>query len=77
MVAVTIGSAIRTHSLSKKKNNLSCLNGSAKASAEMIYGRTRLVIPRRRVREIVGRIETGSRSKARRDSRETDSSLIS
>ena len=57
MAAVTMGSAIRTHSLSKKKNSLSCTNRPADAASEMVHGRARFVISRRGVREIVGRVE--------------------
>ena len=37
VVAVTMGSAIRTHSLSKKKNSLSRTMRSAQTAAKVIY----------------------------------------
>jgi hypothetical protein len=54
---VTMGSAMRTHSLSKKKNSLSWRIGTAQTASKMVHGCPRLVIAGRGVREVVRRVQ--------------------
>ena len=55
---MTIGSAIRTHSESKKKNSLSWTDRAAEAAAEVIHGGARLVIPGGGVGKEIGGVES-------------------